>query len=251
MPNKSLAQRYVLITNLVLYLQGMHSNNMASPTWFMPCSGGVMQYLPYDTEQKNAGFRHSFSPKIDTKGMVFWFTGLSGAGKTTLAYAVKSALLHENKPVVLLDGDMVRRGLCKDLTFSMEDRRENIRRVAEMAKLLAAQGVICLCALITPKEDLRQLARKIIDQNFYEIYVSCPLEVCEKRDVKGNYALARAGQITDYTGIKSLFEIPQNPDFMVQTNTASEEASIGQVSNYVFEKIFQANMRRQETWMLS
>ena len=144
-------------------------------------------------------------------GQVFWFTGLSGAGKTSLANAFSEKLNHH---CVLLDGDVLRLGLCRDLGFSLKDREENIRRVAEVSKLFVNEGHIVLASFISPLFRHRQMAREIIsDSQFNEVFVDTSIDICEKRDIKGLYKKARSGLIKEFTGIDSPYESPQNPKF--------------------------------------
>ena len=152
------------------------------------------------------------------QGGVLWFTGLSGAGKSTLANALEKRLYSQEIRTYLLDGDNVRYGLNQDLGFSKEDRAENIRRVAELAKLLTDAGMLVLTTFISPYEKDRQLAREIIGaEDFLEIHVHCSLGECEWRDPKGMYAKARRGEISQFTGISAPYEAPQNPDIIVST----------------------------------
>lgn len=156
--------------------------------------------------------------KNDFQPKVLWFTGLSGSGKSTLASALEVYFHQLGYATYLLDGDNIRQGLNKDLDFSDESRKENIRRIAEVAKLFNDAGVLVLSAFISPFESDRASAREIIgEDNFLEIHVDCPLDVCEQRDVKGLYKKARAGEIKDFTGISSPFEIPRNPAIRVDT----------------------------------
>jgi len=155
-------------------------------------------------------------------GKVIWFTGLSGAGKTTLANALEVALYERGLRTYLLDGDNVRSGLNRDLGFSDADRVENIRRIAEVAHLMMDAGLIVITAFISPFARDREMARTLIgSENFFEIYVTAPLEVCEERDVKGLYKLARAGKIAQMTGIDSPYEAPLKPDYTAQTDQKS------------------------------
>ena len=159
------------------------------------------------------------SAQLGQKPMTLWFTGLSGAGKSSLANALEKKLATMGKHTMLLDGDNIRMGLNRNLTFSREDRIENIRRIAEVAKLLNDAGIIVLTAFISPYREDRERAKKIIGgDSFLEIYVSTPLKVCEERDVKGLYKKAREGKINDFTGISSAYEIPENPDIMIDTS---------------------------------
>ena len=161
-------------------------------------------------------------------GGVYWLTGLSGSGKSTIATAVERQLFEAGQFVVLLDGDNVRTGLCGDLGFSLEDRRENIRRIAEAAKLFVATGARVLCSFVSPTREIRAMARDIIgSEDFHEVFVNTPLEICESRDVKGLYAKARAGQIKNFTGIDSPYEAPTHPflDLKTADLTVAQAAS--------------------------
>ena len=154
--------------------------------------------------------------------IVVWFTGLSGAGKSTIAHAVEEALHREGRRTFVFDGDNVRHGLCADLGFSADDRRENLRRVGEMSRLFIEAGVIALTAFISPYRDDRERVRAIVGaDNLREVYVKCPLDVCESRDVKGMYRRARAGEIREFTGISSPYEPPEAPDLEVDTSVLS------------------------------
>ena len=157
-------------------------------------------------------------------GMVFWLTGLSGSGKSTLAHLAEATLFAEGYTIVVFDGDVVRSGLCRDLGFSLQDRKENNRRIAEVAKLFVRNGSICLCAFISPSAEMRGMAREIIGPAYFrEVYVCCSLEECERRDVKGFYRKARLGQISNYTGIGSAYETPMSPDCTLYTDTKSAQ----------------------------
>jgi len=169
---------------------------------------------------------------------VMWFTGLSGSGKSTLAGALEQKLHAQGYHTYLLDGDNIRAGLNKGLTFSDEDRKENIRRIAEVAKLFVDAGVLVLTAFISPFREDRQRAKVLIGEgDFMEIFVDCPLEVCEQRDVKGLYKKARAGEIPKFTGIDSPFEAPEAPFAAIPTHTQSLEASVDQLYQLVLQKI--------------
>lgn len=164
------------------------------------------------------------------RSVILWFTGLSGAGKSTLAHAVEERLHLMGCRTFVLDGDNVRHGLCSDLGFSAEDRVENIRRVGEMAKLFQEAGVIVLTAFISPFRSDRERIRNLVPHGeFLEIYCSCPMEVCEDRDVKGLYKRARAGIIKDFTGVSSPYEEPENPELIVDTGNSSLEECVDQV----------------------
>jgi len=158
------------------------------------------------------------------KSAVLWFTGLSGSGKSTLAHAVEERLYQMKCRTFVLDGDNIRHGLCSDLGFSAEDRTENIRRIGEVAKLIAEAGVIVETAFISPFKADRNTVRNLLPHgDFLEIYCDCDLDVCEKRDVKGLYKKARAGEIPEFTGINSPYEAPENPEIVVNTGTQSLE----------------------------
>jgi adenylylsulfate kinase len=149
-----------------------------------------------------------------------WFTGLSGSGKSTLAHAIEERLHLMGCRTYVFDGDNVRHGLCGDLSFSPEDRTENLRRIAEMVNLFLDAGVLSLTAFISPIEADRTMVKEIIGhENIIEVYCNCPLEICEERDVKGLYKKARAGEIKNYTGISSPYEAPVNPDIDINTGT--------------------------------
>lgn len=155
-------------------------------------------------------------------GVVVWLTGLSGAGKTTLARALESELRGAAQPVCVLDGDCLRRGLCSDLGFSLEDRQENIRRVGEVARLFVEAGFICIVALISPFRQDRDRARAAAPAGrFLEVYVNSPLQVCERRDPKGLYARARAGALKEFTGISSPYEPPLTPEIELLTDQSN------------------------------
>lgn len=157
------------------------------------------------------------------RAMTVWFTGLSGSGKSALANEVEKRLFAEGYHTMVLDGDNVRGGLNRGLGFSAADRRENIRRTAEACRLLNDAGVIVLAAFISPFEKDRRMARQIIGEAFREVYVNTPLKVCEERDVKGLYRKARAGEIRDFTGISSPYEVPENPDILIDTSSGEVE----------------------------
>ena len=167
---------------------------------------------------------------LGQRGAVVWFTGLSGAGKSTLSLALESFLISRKKLTYILDGDTVRLGLSKDLGFSHEDRVENIRRIGELANLFADCGAICITAFISPFRDSRQLARTIIgEKNFFIIYLSTPLAVCEERDPKGLYSKARRGDIAEFTGISSPYEEPQDPDLSLNTGELDVDSCLKKI----------------------
>jgi adenylylsulfate kinase len=165
---------------------------------------------------------------------VYWFTGLSGAGKTTLSQRVESKLLSMGRACYLLDGDIMRSGLCKDLGFSTSDRTENLRRAAEAAKIFVDAGLICLAAFISPMNADRGMLRQIIGADHYhEIFVHCPLEVCEQRDPKGLYRLARQGIIKNFTGISAPYEIPTTSRLTVDTMRLSIDQAVGMIIDLI------------------
>jgi adenylylsulfate kinase len=166
------------------------------------------------------------------RSVILWFTGLSGAGKSTLANALETQLYHQGCRTFVLDGDNIRHGLSKDLGFGDADRKENIRRIAEVAKLMLEAGNITLTAFISPFRLERQLARNTVaDGDFIEIYCKCELTICEQRDVKGLYRKARLGEIPQFTGISSPYEPPENPEIVVDTN----RMSIDECSAHIFK----------------
>lgn len=167
--------------------------------------------------------------KMNQEPQTLWFTGLSGSGKSTLANMVEKKLVVQGKHTMLLDGDNIRMGLNSDLGFTKEDRVENIRRIAEVAKLMNDAGLIVLVAFISPFEADRERARQIIGSSFKEIYVSTPLEECERRDVKGLYKKARKGQIQNFTGISSPYEVPRNPEMKIDTTGRNVEEAAAEI----------------------
>ena len=164
------------------------------------------------------------------KGAVIWLTGLSGAGKSTVAHAVEERLHQLGCRSFVFDGDNVRHGLCADLSFSEKDRHENLRRIGEMSKLFLEAGMIGLAAFISPYRADRNRVRSMVPNgDFFEVYCKCPLEICEARDVKGLYARARAGEIANYTGISSPYEEPEQPDLILDTGSDTLEECVDQV----------------------
>jgi adenylylsulfate kinase len=164
------------------------------------------------------------------KSCVLWFTGLSGAGKSTLAHAVEEQLHQLGCRTFVLDGDNVRHGLSSNLGFSEDDRRENIRRIGEAAKLMMEAGVIAMTAFISPFRADREAVRNLMPHgDFFEVYCKAALETCEARDVKGLYKKARAGEIKNYTGIDSPYEAPEKPELVVDTDALSIEQSVNEV----------------------
>lgn len=175
---------------------------------------------------------------LNQRSKVIWLTGLSGAGKTTLAKHLEIALIERGFFTQVLDGDNIRSGINNNLGFSDTDRFENIRRIAEISKLFVNCGVITINCFISPTEDIREMARRIIGQDdFIEVYVNAPLKVCEERDVKGLYSKARRGEIKEFTGITSPFEIPGNIDLEIRTDLLAIEESVQQVLELIIPRI--------------
>jgi len=171
------------------------------------------------------------------RSVIIWFTGLSGSGKSTLAHAVEEELHQDGCRTFVFDGDNVRHGLCANLSFSEEDRHENIRRIGEMSKLFIEAGVIALTAFISPFRVDRERVRALVSENdFIEIYCNSPLEVCEERDVKGLYKKARKGEIKNYTGISSPYEEPEHPDLVLDTANETVEANVENVLKLLEER---------------
>ena len=171
------------------------------------------------------------------KGHVLWFTGLSGSGKSTVASAVERELYQLGYRTFILDGDNVRTGLNSDLDFSAQSREENIRRIAHVSALMKDAGLIVLSAFVSPYAKDRDFVKSACDNDFSEIFISTPLEVCEQRDVKGLYAKARAGEISNFTGISAPFEEPANPELDVPTHKMSIEDATNMVVSYVIEHV--------------
>ncbi|WML31653.1 adenylyl-sulfate kinase [Neobacillus sp. OS1-32] len=171
------------------------------------------------------------------RSCVLWFTGLSGSGKSTLANAVDHALFSQGFNSYVLDGDNIRHGLNSDLGFTKEDRRENIRRIGEVARLFVDSGQIVLTAFISPFLEDRELVRKMFPKDeFIEIYLHCPIEVCETRDPKGLYKKARIGEISEFTGISSPYEAPRQAEIVIETNKLTIEQSVKQIMLYLIER---------------
>lgn len=175
---------------------------------------------------------------LGQRGCTLWLTGLSGSGKTTLARYTEKELSAQGFLTQVLDGDNIRTGINNNLGFGEEDRRENIRRIAEVTKLFVQCGVVTMNSFISPLQEMRDMARNIIGpEDFLEVFVDAPLEVCEERDVKGVYKKARAGQIPNFTGISAPYEAPQNPDIHVQTERRSVEECVKQIIEFLMPRI--------------
>lgn len=175
---------------------------------------------------------------VKQRPLVIWLTGLSGAGKTTIAEAINSVILKKGYFTKHFDGDEIRKGINNDLTFSAADRHENIRRIAEISKLFLDSGLVVICSFISPTKEMRKLAREIIgNARFIEVYINAPLEVCEKRDPKGLYKMARAGLLKDFTGIDSPYEPPDQPDVEIRTDLWDIPSSVKYLQRKVIPKI--------------
>ncbi|MEM6766058.1 MAG: adenylyl-sulfate kinase [Bacteroidota bacterium] len=175
---------------------------------------------------------------LKQKAAVFWLTGLSGSGKSTIAKAIEKELHEMGYFTKLLDGDNIRTGLCKDLSFSESDRKENIRRIAEVSKLFVEGGIICICSFVSPTESIRDMAKEIIgEEDFKLVYINASLETCEERDVKGLYKKARAGEIKSFTGIDSPFETPLTPFYELKTDRKDIETCKNELMTAVLAEI--------------
>lgn len=175
---------------------------------------------------------------LKQRGLMIWFTGLSGSGKSTIAIALERELQNRGLLCRILDGDNIRSGINNNLGFSEEDRVENIRRIAEVGKLFVDTGIITIAAFISPNNRLREMAANIIGKNdFVEVYVSTPLEECERRDVKGLYAKARRGEIKNFTGISAPFEEPAHPDLSLDTSKLSLEGSVMELLDLIIPRV--------------
>ena len=170
---------------------------------------------------------------LGQKGVMIWFTGLSGSGKSTIAIAVERELHRRGVLCRILDGDNIRSGINKNLGFSEADRRENIRRIAEIGKLFVDTGIVTIAAFISPSREMREMAAEIIGRDdFVEVYVSTPIEVCEQRDVKGLYEKARRGEIKNFTGVSAPFEEPLHPALSIDTSVVSVEEAVEEILRF-------------------
>ena len=178
--------------------------------------------------------------RLQQQSCVFWLTGLSGSGKSTVARMLEQILFFEGFFAQVLDGDNIRSGLNADLSFSSDDRLENIRRIAEVAKLYLNSGIIAICSFISPLSDMRILAKSIIgEKDFVEVFIDTPIEICESRDVKGLYKKARAGEITGFTGIDAPYEKPETPTLRISTANQSVQESAQTILTYYQKRIGQ------------
>ncbi|WP_295670239.1 adenylyl-sulfate kinase [uncultured Mucilaginibacter sp.] len=174
---------------------------------------------------------------ISQKGIVVWLFGLSGAGKTTISSLLKEKLENDGYNAVALDGDVLRQGINKDLSFSEADRQENLRRTAEIAKIMLSNNMVTICSFITPLEKNRTMVSNIIGEGYFEVFVDCSLNICSKRDVKGLYKKAKANQITDFTGIGSSFEEPEKPNLVISTVHESPYESMEKIYSAIAPRI--------------
>lgn len=188
------------------------------------------QNYDYSREDRNKCYGHP--------SFVIWLTGLSGSGKSTIANALQVELINQNKKVYVLDGDNVRLGLNSDLGFTDIDRKENLRRIGEVAKLFVDAGVITICAFVSPLESDRRMLREIIGSNdYFEVYISTPIKICEERDVKGLYEKARKGEIANFTGITSAYETPETPNLVINTDSRTIEGCVEELLSSLNEKL--------------
>ena len=185
---------------------------------------------------------------LGQRGLMIWFTGLSGSGKSTIAIALERELQRRGLLCRILDGDNIRSGINNNLGFSPEDRVENIRRIAEVGRLFVDTGVITLAAFISPNNDIREMAAGIIGkEDFMEVYVCTPIEECERRDVKGLYAKARRGEIKNFTGISAPFDDPKHPSFSFDTSVLSVEECVFRLLELVLPRVVIDKDRKTET----
>ncbi|MDA9952626.1 MAG: adenylyl-sulfate kinase [Chitinophagales bacterium] len=175
---------------------------------------------------------------LNQHSKLIWLTGLSGSGKSTIAKGLEKALFKRGFYVQVLDGDNIRTGICNNLGFTVEDRSENIRRISEVGKLFIEAGVVTICSFVSPTQQIRKIAQHIIgDDDHVGVFIDAPIEICEKRDVKGLYKKARAGEIKNFTGIDSPFERPDNPNLIIETADQTIEESVEQVLQFVLPLI--------------
>jgi len=184
---------------------------------------------------------------LNQKGFVLWFTGLSGSGKSTIASSLESKLYKMGKLTYLLDGDNIRHGLNKDLGFTETDRKENLRRISEVALLLIDSGIITLCTFISPFQNERDKIRKLIGDNYIEVFIDCDLKTCESRDPKGLYKKARKGEINNFTGISSPYERPINPNIVIDTDKYTIDECVEQIISYLVSKDFLSPLREESS----
>ena len=174
---------------------------------------------------------------LNQKGVSFWLTGLSGSGKTTIAKILEEELFNNNILAKLIDGDIIRSEINTDLGYSISDRTENIRRAATISKMFNDCGIVVINCFISPTQNIRSLAKEIIgSENFYEIFINCPLDICEQRDPKGMYKKARRGDIKNFTGISSIYEKPENADLVIDTGNTTIEDSVKILFDFIMLK---------------
>ncbi len=198
---------------------------MAAPSHIHPVQDRLLQRADKET-------------LLGQRGVCIWMTGLSGSGKSTIAIALERELHQRGRFCTVLDGDNVRTGINSNLGFSDTDRTENIRRIAEVAKLFVQQGAIVVCCFVSPTVAIRDQAKRIIGaDDFLEVFVDTPLDVCEQRDVKGLYAKARSGEVKDFTGISAPFEAPPSPSIRIHTADRREEESAQELLNFILPRV--------------
>ncbi len=184
---------------------------------------------------------------VKQRPVVIWLTGLSGAGKTTIAESLNAAILRKGYFTKHFDGDEIRKGINSDLGFSEEDRKENIRRIAELSKLFLDSGLVIICSFISPTKEIRQMAKDIVGkERFVEVFINAPIEVCEQRDPKGLYKMARAGLLKGFTGIDSPYESPENPDIEIRTDLWDIPTS----TKYLMRKVLR-KIKFRQGWLLT
>lgn len=191
--------------------------------------------FPHFDQMISREFREN---KLGQRSKVIWLTGLSGSGKSTIGLALEKRLFQENFVAQLLDGDNIRSGINKNLGFSEEDRKENIRRIAEIAKLYLSSGIITINSFISPTAETRNIAKEIVgDDDFLEIYINAPMATCESRDVKGLYKKARAGEIQGFTGVNQAYEEPENPALELRTDVLSVDEAVDKLFTFLKKHI--------------
>ncbi len=191
--------------------------------------------FPHFDQMISREFREN---KLGQRSKVIWLTGLSGSGKSTIGLALEKRLFQENFVAQLLDGDNIRSGINKNLGFSEDDRKENIRRIAEIAKLYLSSGIITINSFISPTAETRNIAKEIVgDADFLEIYINAPMATCESRDVKGLYKKARAGEIQGFTGVNQAYEEPENPALELRTDVLSVDEAVDKLFTFLKKHI--------------
>ncbi|MFN9680700.1 MAG: adenylyl-sulfate kinase [Bacteroidota bacterium] len=191
--------------------------------------------FPHFDQMISREFREN---KLGQRSKVIWLTGLSGSGKSTIGLALEKRLFQENFVAQLLDGDNIRSGINKNLGFSEEDRKENIRRIAEIAKLYLSSGIITINSFISPTAETRKIAKEIVgDADFLEIYINAPMATCESRDVKGLYKKARAGEIQGFTGVNQVYEEPENPALELRTDLLGVDEAVDKLFTFLKKHI--------------